>query len=236
MQSPVIIPVIHYQNNLQTLRNTATAFREGCDRVMLINMDGPGLDMLYVYKELKRFYPNKKIGVNFLESKNPNSMPFNILPDLDMTWTDIQFTHSQNQLEPECTEIKRLLSEREHNHDFFCGVAFKHQPLDPNPINALRKAHDLGFIPTTSGSATGVPADPLFVKQLYESMDKGKPLAIASGITPDNVNEFLPYVSHILVSTGISGSFYEFDSIKITDLLDVVNDFEKKTYHDHTET
>lgn len=45
------------------------------------------------------------------------------------------------------------------------------------------------------------------------------PLAIASGVTPDNVSAFLPHVSHILVSTGVSASFHEFDPARLRALV-----------------
>ena len=40
-------------------------------------------------------------------------------------------------------------------------------------------------------------------------------LAVASGMTPDNISEFKPYLSHVLVSTGISKDEYHFDEEKI---------------------
>lgn len=224
MSKSTIIPVIHYLDDNQVMRNTEIVFEAGCDSVMLINMNGSSQLIIPVLEELKTLYKDKKIGANFLDAFNSNKLPFNVIPNLDMTWTDIQLTYSLSTRFSDAENITNLLEERD-NHKLFCAVAFKYQNYEPNPIQATCRALDFGFIPTTSGSATGVPADPSFVKSLRDNINKESPLAIASGITPDNVHLFLPYVSHVLVSTGISESFHEFDPVKLKDLLSVTNSF-----------
>ncbi|MCD8309993.1 MAG: hypothetical protein LUB83_02070 [Prevotellaceae bacterium] len=47
----------------------------------------------------------------------------------------------------------------------------------------------------------------------------GASLAIASGITPQNVTDYLPYVDYYLVATGISDSFTEINPDKLRQLL-----------------
>ena len=37
------------------------------------------------------------------------------------------------------------------------------------------------------------------------------PLAVASGITPDNIDPMKPFIDYALVSTGINLDFYTFD-------------------------
>ncbi|MNV53100.1 hypothetical protein D3C71_1452280 [compost metagenome] len=39
-------------------------------------------------------------------------------------------------------------------------------------------------------------------------------LAVASGITPENAGTLCEHVDWVLVSTGISATFYEFDPLK----------------------
>lgn len=221
-----VIPVIHYLDNSQAMRNAEMVFDAGCDNVMLINMNGPGLALIPVCEDIKTKYPEKRLGVNFLDTVKPDELPFNIIPYLNMTWTDCQLTYSLQSDYGLAKDIMNLLEERE-NHQLFCAAAFKYQQHEPNPIQAAGKALDFGFIPTTSGSTTGVPADPSFVRTLREGINSESPLAIASGVTPDNAHLFLPYVSHILVSTGISESFYEFDKVKLKDLLEVTNSFRR---------
>jgi len=76
-----------------------------------------------------------------------------------------------------------------------------------------------GFIPTTSGSATGKA--PQLAKII--SMSQHGVLAVASGMTPDNVSDYAPYLSHILVSTGISLDEYRIDPDKLKRLISACN-------------
>lgn len=48
------------------------------------------------------------------------------------------------------------------------------------------------------------------------------PLAIASGITPENVADYLPHADSFLVATGISRSFTELDPVRVQALVDQV--------------
>lgn len=52
------------------------------------------------------------------------------------------------------------------------------------------------------------------------------PLAIASGITPENVGEYLPWCDCFLVATGISCSFEELDPERVRALVGRVRAFE----------
>ena len=51
------------------------------------------------------------------------------------------------------------------------------------------------------------------------------PLAIASGITPENVEEYLPYADSLLVATGISNGFTELDPLRVRSLVERVRAF-----------
>ena len=51
------------------------------------------------------------------------------------------------------------------------------------------------------------------------------PLAIASGITPENVEVYLPFADSFLVATGISRSFTELDPSKVRMLVQRVRSY-----------
>jgi len=48
------------------------------------------------------------------------------------------------------------------------------------------------------------------------------PLAIASGITPENVGTFLPYVDYVLCATGISDDFHNLNPDRVRQLVETV--------------
>jgi predicted TIM-barrel enzyme len=70
---------------------------------------------------------------------------------------------------------------------------------------------------TTSGDGTGIAADIKKVSDM-KSYIKDTPLGIASGITIENVDQYLPYVDAFLVATGISKTFTELDADKVKSL------------------
>jgi predicted TIM-barrel enzyme len=77
---------------------------------------------------------------------------------------------------------------------------------------------------TTSGPATGEPAEVEKIKTMKKSIGDF-PLAIASGITPENVSDCLPYADIFLVATGISKNFFDLDSDKVHRLSRSIHNF-----------
>lgn len=215
---PMIIPVIHHADDRQAIRNGVLALEAGCDGVMLIQMEGDNARLPSVARVLKGLWPNRLVGINFLGMDPVESIRANIANGLDMTWTDEQLTHSSLAPWDDASDVALELS-RSDGHLLFAGVAFKHQRPEPDPATAVRKAVDLGFVPTTSGTATGIAADIGKIRDLRAEIGQDVPLAIASGITPENVADYAPYLSHILVATGISASFHEIDIDRLFSLL-----------------
>ncbi len=67
---------------------------------------------------------------------------------------------------------------------------------------------------TTSGPGTGEAADIDKIRTMKSALGD-HPLAIASGITPENVHEYLPYTDCFLVATGVSDSHTELNRAKV---------------------
>jgi len=212
-----IIPVIHYQDNDQAIRNAERASAAGCDGVLLIEMNGSNTRLVPMAQEIKTQWPDLLVGVNHLGLDPSRSLAVNLAADLDMTWTDMQPTHTEFPDD----ELKKRLSRqlRGKSHHLFVGVAFKHQRHEPDPVASARDAVTRGFIPTTSGPATGIAADPSQIARLRRGIGPEAPLGIASGITPGNFAMFAPHLSHVLVATGISSSFYELDEGLLAELI-----------------
>ena len=215
-----IIPVIHVANEDQVMRNAAYAAKAHCDGVFLINMgssrsiEDETSEIIGFADKIMDAHPKLLVGINHLRLDPRLALEINVNAGVDMTWTDAQPTHTLEN-PGIADELSSML--QGIGHDLFVGVAFKHQRPEPDPVRSAIEAGKLGFIPTTSGSATGVAADPEFITNLKTSIHD-YPLAIASGITPENVALYDRYLTHILVATGISSSFHEIDPDKL-DLL-----------------
>jgi len=208
-----VIPVIHYRSDPLALENAEIAFDAGAAGVFLINMKGPNRLLAPVSRAIKSRWPDKLVGINYLGMDPAEAVKRNIADGLDMTWTDNQLTHSAQESWASAERV-RSAARRRPGHLVFAGVAFKHQDPEPRPDVAALAALKFGFIPTTSGPATGVAAEVDQVASLRAALGAA-PLAIASGITPENVAQFAPHLSHILVATGVSSSFYALDFEKL---------------------
>jgi predicted TIM-barrel enzyme len=210
-----VLPVIHISKNKRhAIRNADCAFDAGCAGVFLIDMVRDDAMLVPMARIIKSRHPDKLVGVNFLARKPEDAVQASITAGLDMTWTDSQITHSDASPWEQAYRVSAA-AKQSPGHLVFVGVAFKHQRDEPQPDRAANKAVELGFIPTTSGPRTGVAADPAKVAALRAAIGCEAPLAVASGLTPENVREFAPSLTHILVSTGVTTEFDEFDFEKL---------------------
>ena len=198
----VMIPVIHYADDAQAMRNAERAFEAGSDGVLLIHMEGRDELLPGVARAIKARWSDRLVGINGLSTDADAALARNVSDGLDMTWTDGQPTHSAYAPWTHADELSAMLAETP-GHLLFVGVAFKHQQREPDPAAAARAAVERGMIPTTSGSTTGAPADLDKIAALREALGPDAPLGIASGVTPANAHLYAPYVSHVLVATGV---------------------------------
>lgn len=214
---PLVFPVLHFLHDSQAMENAAIAVDAGVDGIFLISMDGQDERLEAPARAIKATWPSLKVGINYLQSSAQNAIARNIEAGLDMTWADDAGLHS---VRPNALLSSAIVAElsREPTHQFFGGVAFKYMAPEPNPGHTAVAAQLLGILPTTSGAGTGIAADPEKLKVMHRAL-AGGPLAIASGITPDNVLEYSPYVTHILVASGIGLDFHNFDFELLSQLM-----------------
>lgn len=199
-------PVIHVNHDMKTsLENAHIAWSQGCEGVFLIQMQGRDEMLEPIYHHLRSLFPELKVGFNFLSlSGNPGrAMQKSLDLGADATWSDNPGVRSDG-IALGAIQVSALLTEHPE-HLFFGSVAFKYQPEDPDPKAAAEVARNLNMIPTTSGVATGQAPSVEKLKGIQDGQHH--PLALASGVTPENVAELAPYLSHILVSTGITNDF-----------------------------
>ena len=73
---------------------------------------------------------------------------------------------------------------------------------------------------TTSGIATGHSAD-LTKMEVFRTACGDTPIALASGITPENITDYLPFIDATLVATGVNvkDDFYNIDPARLSSLM-----------------
>lgn len=205
-----VLAVIHSRPK-DALKNAITAMSCGCDGVFFISHgDMTPAELLYLSDS--DVFPNPQ-GVNLLGFSVVDAMNM-VGSRASMLWSD----YTPSGLERETLESEK--HDMSFSGLFFGGVAFKYQP---QPSDLRKAAEDVrGFVDvlTTSGDGTGYAPEVEKLAVLAEGF--GNKIAVASGVTPENVVPMLPYLSHILVSTGISKDFYTIDQEKCKRLVDVV--------------
>ena len=186
----------------------------GADGVFLIGHSMPAEELLACVTAVavQRFLSGFWIGVNFLDLTSKRS--FEVILDysaksgvqIDGLWTD-KASNDTDELRTQCPDLC-----------YFGGTAFKYQP-QPKDLEAAARAASLhmDFV-TTSGPGTGQAADVSKMQSMKRGVGSGS-LALASGITPQNVCRYLPYVDALLVATGISRNFRELDRDKLDQLI-----------------
>lgn len=206
-----IYPVIHYKDDETTINEAKIAHNAGVDGVFLISHLGSNERLIPLAVEIKKLL-GFKVGLNFLGDDAIYTAKIVKDNDLDMVWSDYCGVSSLGL----CFEGFELQAWARENKqiDVFASVAFKYQADEPNPPLAAQLADSAGFIPTTSGSGTGHAPTVDKIASMFKAT--GGLLAVASGMTPDNISEFKPYLSHVLVSTGISKDEYHFDRDKLS--------------------
>jgi hypothetical protein len=221
-----IYPVIHHKDAATTLAEAELALNTaGVAGVFLISHSGHPSDDVEIIMQLtgrvQAQFPQHEIGFNALSLGLDEALiAFN---DAGLSraqcglWFDSLGIHS-SAFKP--SMAAQVVREYCSESAIFAGVAFKHQAPEPDPVKAADMARALGFIPTTSGPATGIP--PSVEKIASMSVHGTQPLAVASGMTPNNVAQYAPYLSHILVSTGISRDAYHLDPVKLRDFVQTV--------------
>ena len=226
---PAVLPVIHVRDADQACRNAALAIDAGAQGVFLINHDFGHEALLPILGDVRARFPSLWLGVNFLAVTGRLAFP--VLGrlqsegvEIDAYWAD-DACIDEGSAEGAQSEAAAIATARETSGWsglYFGGTAFKKQrPVDPGDYErAAQVATGWMDVVTTSGVATGAAAHRTKIAAFRKGCGDA-PLAIASGVSPDNVDDYAADVDAILVATGINcrGDFYEIDPERLHRLL-----------------
>ena len=228
---PAVLPVIHVRDAAQAVRNAGVAIEAGAQGVFLINHDFPREELVPILGEVRARFPSLWLGVNFLAVTGRDAFP--VLGrlqaegvEIDAYWADDaridERAATDGQIE--AAAIAAAREESGWTGLYFGGTAFKKQrPVAPaDHETAARTAAGWMDAVTTSGVATGRAADRAKIAAFRRGCGDA-PLALASGVTPENAAGYTPDVDAMLVATGINhpGDFYELDPARLHRLLAV---------------
>lgn len=211
-------PVVHIHNLPQVLINVELAKNAGADGVFLI--DHYGRPPKFLVKEIVSSFQDDtfSIGINYLMRSSKNAWALNGAKAIGckMFWSDDAGTDADNY-EAYGNQILEL--QEESDIDFFGGIHFKYQQKPNRTLSAsLKRAFPYIKYPTLSGTGTGIPADLEYIKEAAQTWQDEQEsishlknvifprtvgLAIASGVSINNVDSYLPYIDAFLVASSI---------------------------------
>jgi hypothetical protein len=215
-----LLVVVHAVNFEQTWRNTLIAKEEGSDGIFLINHRISYQHLIDYYLKIKERLPDFWIGLNCLDLGQSaiGYIPSNTAG----LWVD---DPGIRESEENPTAIAKAFDDRRHAVGwaglYFGGVAFKYQAPVSDSAKVAKLAIPFMDVITTSGDGTGIAANPRKIRIMKEAIGD-HPLAIASGITPENISGYLPYSDCFLVATGVSNSHTELNPDRVRQLAQIL--------------
>lgn len=207
---PVFLPVIHVESAELAIVNAEIAFDNGADGIFLIGHGMPYSDLNPIYENVRKNFPDQWIGLNYLDRGRES---LDIIPaSANALWADNSGIDDKDVSQ---SVIAFNLERRNGPWKglYFGGTAFKHQSIVKDVSLAAKNAVPYVDVITTSGPKTGEPPSVSKIRSMRQA-SWCHPLAIASGMNPENVSEYMPYVDCFMVSTGISASFSQLDPTK----------------------
>lgn len=220
-----VFPVIHINGMSQALEQAELCYESGADGIYLIdhNSSSDIEPLVQTYNAVDEHYPGRFIGLNLLQlSSGHNAFSFiynamqngRILRLPDSIWQDDARPHRYGLMNlreehPELVAIRYL-----------GGVAFKYTlTYTEHPGIAATEAMLLApnvDVVTTSGERTGDAPNVEKIKAMKEAIGSKK-LAVASGISADNIASYGGQFDQLLVSSSIET--YPYSGKFVTDKL-----------------
>ncbi|MST03993.1 MAG: hypothetical protein EXS49_00265 [Candidatus Pacebacteria bacterium] len=226
----VLAIVIHAENRSQVMRNVGIAFDAGVKCVFLIGHGMTYATLLQHFFAVRKEFKTSKgpgqgleIGVNFLDLSGEDAIRLAVMHKIFAVWIDDGGIREDE--EDPCRIARVNMAIKGGGIPglplIFGGVAFKHQTPVRDLTRVARLAIPFMEVITTSGEATGSPPDPEKIRAIRGAIGNHA-LAIASGITPDNVQLYLPNADIFLVATGVSKSHTELDPVLVRRMVGVM--------------
>jgi len=237
----IILPVIHVESLEQTVRNVELIVNEcGLYGCFLINHGYGYEELLPIIIKVREMFPQIWLGVNFLAVSGEKA--FKILADLqeehgcqvDGYWADNAWIEEKGEDQTKAEEIRKVQKDvsSKWNGLYLGGVCFKAQRTVEEEYWEAAARRSVGFVDVvmTSGVKTGQAAKLDKIEVMRRGVGPTKVLGVASGITPENVIEYLDLVDVLLVATGVSDDFHNLNKARLQLLIDNVRMYEHLWY------
>ncbi|MDZ4178108.1 MAG: hypothetical protein U1E29_02565 [Coriobacteriia bacterium] len=200
----VFLPVIHPVSRNLALESIRTAVHSGADGIFLINQGMTSPQILDFVPEVHELHPGLWIGVNLLGSAPEDVVGLVAQLPVGGIWSDNANIDESSDAQPAGQRFRHARETHGWTGLYFGGVAFKYQRQVEDSLlpDAARCAAPWLDVITSSGPGTGQAASIAKARALRVGAEE-HPLGLASGVSPENIDEFLPYVDAYLVASEI---------------------------------
>lgn len=216
-----LIPVIHLLNEDQVKENIEICLVNNINQIFLINHQSSYISLLKTAQHVKQKYPDLWVGLNMLDV-HPSGVleaidEFYSVDTINGLWFDRTLT------------LDHINKNIQFKGEIFSGLNFKYQKQysDDELIDVINILKQTSTVACTSGNGTGIEANIDKIKKIKELVGVDFPLALASGVSVDNIDTYLPYVDNFLVASSITDNKTEIiNSNKLKKLYNKILDYE----------
>jgi uncharacterized protein len=216
----VLLPVVHPVTREDALGSIEVVVAAGCRGIFLIDQGMSEAELLPFIREVRQRYPKLWIGVNLLSRRPADALATALAAcgRIDGIWSDNANIDEHASAQP----VAQQFVDGRAGWDglYFGGVAFKCQrEVAASDLGrAAAFASRFMDVVCTSGAGTGKAVQVEKVRLMHEGLAERGALALASGVTTENVAAYLPYVHAYLVGTGIEERLGVIDAGKVAAL------------------
>lgn len=211
--------VIHAHDVAHGCEQANRALDAGADGIALIDQYCTAEEVAAIAVRLKLRLPDRhRLLVNIL---NDDAEALRIAEEIDCgIWADALTETLQGCLSQGLAVDMTVL----------CGFGFKYQretDLETGYLLGLARQYRERFIYMTSGRATGLAPTSVWLRRLRALIGEDAPLAIASGMTPENIGAYLGQASCFLVGTAIEDGEHRILPEKVRAIAEQIGAYNK---------
>lgn len=198
--------VVGYTNGTldEALHDAEITFANGGDAIVFEGGDYKKLDSVLAAARAK--FPDKVIGVNYLGATISYIETFELAKknNLQIAWTDYSGI-DQVEDAPEIS-LHHIDESKPKGVFYVSGIHMKYLTLkNPNKSIEQSARQAMGWMDgiCITGPATGHATNPEKAKRARAAIGD-YPMGAASGVSPENAKDILPYIDYALVNSAIS--------------------------------
>lgn len=221
--SKVLLPVLScysYKQFISNIKKLYPLYQEKMiNGVWLLtnNTNSNTIEKVIIW--VRKNFSDLWIGVNLIGENIITILEFINKNRPDGIWNDRSSVNDekyQNVPNIMIDQIKRL----KWSGLYFGGILFKYVAVQGDKKNIVKKSSKYMDVLTTSGIGTGIPIEKKKLEFIYKTKHKNLPVAVASGITPENISDIIQYCNIFIVRSSIVDSN---NNVSISKLFKLIN-------------